>query len=41
MIVASGNVDASKIIESAVLMAKDENSIHESNEKKSGKLPAF
>ena len=34
MIVASGNVDASKIIESAVLMAKDENSIHESNEKK-------
>ncbi len=34
MIVASGNFDAAKIVESAVLMAKDENSIHELNEKK-------
>ncbi|MEK6863393.1 MAG: class II glutamine amidotransferase [Nanoarchaeota archaeon] len=34
MIVASGNVDVTKVIESAVLMAKDENSIHELNEKK-------
>lgn len=34
MIVASGNVDVAKIIESAVLMAKDENSLHELNEKK-------
>jgi len=33
MIVASGNIDLSKIVESIALMARDENSIHEWNKK--------
>lgn len=34
IIVASGNIDISKILESITLMAKDENALHEWNEKK-------
>ena len=37
ILVASGNINVSKILESITLMAKDENSLHEMNENKPGR----
>ncbi len=36
IIVASGNIDATKILESIILLAKDENSVHEMNKNSLG-----